>query len=161
VIVLEGLLKFPAGEKIERRFKRPVHFITSALRQLNAATNSGLALHEYLARMGQRHFHWPTPDGYPDRDEAWLGNLQPRWQFALTLAHNEIEGTHLDLDGLLTALNAHTPEEITDGLAVLLLGQPLPTTERNALLNALKGADDELPRVLVAGLIASPAFQWR
>lgn len=164
VIVLDGLLKLLVGEEgrgIEGRFKRPVHFITSALRQLNATTNSSVALHEYLARMGQRHFHWPTPDGYPDRDEAWLSNLQPRWQFALTLAHNEIEGTWIDLDGLLTSLNAHTPEEMTDQMAVLLLGQPLPTTARKALLAALKDAGDELPRVLVAGLIASPAFQWR
>jgi hypothetical protein len=118
-------------------------------------------LHEYLARLGQRHFYWPTPDGYPDRDEAWLGNLQPRWQFALALANNEIDGTRLDLAGLLTALNAHTPEEITDQLANLLLGQPLAASERTALLTALTKADDELPRVLVAGFVASPAFQWR
>lgn len=162
VIVLDGLSPSPSGRGgWGVRVKRPLHFITSALRQLSATTNSSLALHEYLARMGQRHFHWPTPDGYPDRDEAWLGNLQPRWQFALTLVNNEIDGTRLDLAGLLTTLNAHSPEEMAGQFALLLLGQSLPANERNALLAALKDAGDELPRVLVAGLLASPAFQWR
>lgn len=164
VIVLDGFPIGKEGQGVEGKiYKRPLHFITSALRQLSVTTNSSLALHEYLARMGQRHFHWPTPDGYPDRDEAWLGNLQPRWQFALALIHNEIDGTRVDLGGLLGALNAHTPEDITDQLAVLLLGQPLANTERAALLTTLKSADAqaELPHILVAGLIASPAFQWR
>ncbi|MBL8046995.1 MAG: hypothetical protein JNL09_10660, partial [Anaerolineales bacterium] len=90
-----------------------------------------------------------------------LGNLQPRWRFALELVTNEIDGTRLDLDGLLAILNARTLEEITDQLALLLLGQPLATPARTSLLTALSEADDEFPRVLVAGLIASPAFQWR
>jgi len=160
VLLLDGL----AAEPPQPVFKRPAHFIVSALRQLNAYTDSGLALHDYLARLGQTYFSWPTPDGSPDRAEAWQGNLLPRWQFALMLAQGEINGTRLSLAELLAASGARTRERIADQLAVLLLGAPLPTMTRADLLNSLQdaGADKEsLPSILTAGLIASPPFQWR
>jgi hypothetical protein len=43
----------------------------------------------------------------------------------------------------------------------LLLGAPLPTAARDDVLRALREAGDDLPKVLTAGLLASPAFQWR
>ncbi|MGQ0604792.1 MAG: DUF1800 domain-containing protein [Anaerolineales bacterium] len=162
VILLDGVT---AGIT-QPKFKRPVNFITSALRQLNAATDSGAPLHEVLTRMGQAAFTWPTPDGFPDRTEVWQSNLLPRWKFALALAQNEVEGTEINFDEVLTTAGATTPQAMTDRLAGLLLGAPLPAPERDALLAALHNAGDaniadELPRVLTAGLLASPAFQWR
>ena len=73
------------------KFKRPVNFVAAALRQLERR-DPGMALHDYLLHMGQAYFGWPTPDGYPDRDAPWTGNLLPRWQFALALARGEIPG---------------------------------------------------------------------
>jgi uncharacterized protein (DUF1800 family) len=167
VILLDGLeTAAPSpfrrgGWGMRAKFKRPVNFITSALRQLNAGTDSSQPLHDLLARMGQAHFTWPTPDGYPDRTDVWQGNLMPRWKFALSLVQGEIEGTALDFEQLLAASGATTPQAMADRLAILLLGAPLPTGERDALLTALGDASDDLPRILAAGLIASPAFQWR
>jgi uncharacterized protein (DUF1800 family) len=157
VILLDGV----AAGNLQPKFKRPVNFITSALRQLNAETDSGQPLHETLSRMGQAHFTWPTPDGFPDRTEVWQGNLMPRWKFALALAQNKISGTEINFDALLAASGATTPQAMADRLAALLLGAPLPTRERDVLLAALHDAGDDLPNVLTAGLIASPAFQWR
>jgi hypothetical protein len=161
VILLDGLAAGP----LQPLFKRPVHFIVSALRQLNAYTDGGPALHDYLARLGQTYFGWPTPDGYPDRAEAWQGNLLPRWQFALALAQNEIEGTQVDLPALTRSLGSIPPAASLDRWATLLLGAPLPVTLRDHFLSSLRTADvdpqAELPGVITAGLLASPAFQWR
>lgn len=160
VLLLDGVAvdsPSPLGRE-GRVFKRPVNFIVSALRQLNAVTDAGPPLLEMLARSGQPLFGWPTPDGYPDRAEVWQGNLLPRWQFALALAQNQVEGTEINFAELLTTT---APAALADRLAVLLLGSPLPATERDLLLAALREAGDELSHVLTAGLLASPAFQWR
>jgi hypothetical protein len=109
--------------------------------------------------MGQKHFAWPTPDGYPDRTAPWTGNLMPRWQFALALARGEIKGTTVSLPAM-----AGSPTALADQLSLLLLNRPWPFSERDRLLGALRSAgapDDSLPEILTAGLLASPAFQWR
>jgi uncharacterized protein (DUF1800 family) len=154
VILLNGL---PLAQP---KYKRPQNFIASALRQLNASVDTGgragqptYPLLDFVGRMGQLPFGWPTPDGYPDVAPRWLGNLMPRWQFALALARNEIDGVHLE-----------TLPTDADDLATLLTGAPLEPTARDQLLSNLRtaGADDEtLPQILTAGLIASPTFQWR
>jgi hypothetical protein len=112
--------------------------------------------------MGQVPFRWPTPDGYPAISRPWMGNLQPRWQFAMALARNEIEGTQVEVPKLAEHSGARTLAEVVDQLSALLLGAPLPPATRDNLLKSLKDADDtELPTLVAAGLIASPAFQWR
>ena len=157
-ILFDGLLG--AGPQIAPKFKRPVNFIVSALRQLDIETEPGLALHEYLQKMGQAYFGWPTPDGYPDRDTPWTGNLLPRWQFALALVRGEIKGAGSGLPPEATG----APATVADELARRLLGQPMPAAGRDELLKQLRAAGaqaDELPAILAAGLLASPAFQWR
>ncbi|MEK7326431.1 MAG: DUF1800 domain-containing protein, partial [Chloroflexota bacterium] len=155
VILFDGLAYAQA------KFKRPVNFVTSSLRMLNAQTEVGSSILDYLARMGQLPFAWPTPDGYPDRAAPWSGNLMPRWQFAMALARNEIKGTQVNLAELA---NADSPSTLIDHFSSLLLGAQLPPTKRDELAAALTEAgatDDDLPPVVVAGLAASPAFQWR
>jgi uncharacterized protein (DUF1800 family) len=164
-ILFDGLLG-PVSAATPK-FKRPVNFIASALRQLNAETDAGPALRDYLAQMGQAHFAWPTPDGYPDRAGPWTGNLLPRWQFALALVADEIKGTRVRLAALARqtpALAEQTPAAIADDLSRLLLGRPLPAAGRDSLLRQLQAAgtaESQLPAILLAGLLASPAFQWR
>ena len=52
-----------------------------------------------------------------------------------------------------------------DSLGELLLGVPLGPVQRDSLLAALgEGAGQDpagLPSLVTAGLLASPAFQWR
>jgi uncharacterized protein (DUF1800 family) len=163
--LLDGLSQ--AGPK----YKRPQAFVISALRLLNAETGNGgrqtrptYPLHDYLARLGQLPFGWPTPDGYPDEAARWTGNLIPRWQFALALARNDIDGTSIDLPGLLESAQAGDPTRAADQLGVLLIGAPLDPGQRDSLLASLaaEGADEQsLPQIITAGLVASPAFQWR
>ncbi len=158
VILLDGL---PLAQP---KYKRPNQFIASALRALNAETDGGDAVQEYLLRLGHVPFNWPTPDGYPDRAQAWQGNLLPRWQFAFALAQNEMKGTQIELQKMMDTVGAKTPEKSADQIASLLLGSSLETSARDELLAALHsaGADEaESLRIFTAGILASPVFQWK
>jgi hypothetical protein len=158
-LLLEGLAHR------QPKFKRPIQFVVSALRLLEAEIDGGPVLQDHLLRMGQSPFAWPTPDGYPDLAEAWMGNLAPRWNFALALVQNEIPGARLNLPALLERESAFSLESALDILCARLLGAPLPLDRRKALLGAFleAGPADELQlaQAAAAGLVASPAFQWR
>ncbi len=158
VILLDGLaLSVP-------KYKRPVNFVASSLRMLNADTDSGPAVQDYLLRMGQVAFNWPTPDGYPDRNNAWQGNLMPRWQFAFALLRGELENTSINLQELQDISGAKNLPETVDTLGSLLLGAALNPALRDELIASVRSAgarEEETLAVLTGGILASPAFQWR
>jgi uncharacterized protein (DUF1800 family) len=156
-LLLDGL------SYIEPKYKRPARFVVSALRLLEAHTDGAKPVQDFLTRMGQAYFSWPTPDGYPDLATAWQGNLLPRWQFALALAAGEIQGTHIDLHQLSFAAPTADPPMLCDRLALALIGRPLPVQQRDALLDSLAEAgagDTDWAPALVAGLLASPSYHW-
>ncbi len=140
-------------------FKRPAHFLGSALRALHADTDGGRPVLDALERMGQLPFAWPTPDGYPRHDAAWQNNLLPRWQFALALADNTLGNTRIDWPALERWLAAPSPASQFDALATLLLGAPLDAPVRDSLLHAL--GDSPSLQIQSAALIAAPQFQWQ
>ncbi len=157
VILLDGL---PLAQP---KYKRPVNFLLSALRMLNVETD-GIALHEYLVRMGQLYFNWPTPDGYPDYSDAWQGNLMPRWQFAFALIRNELNDTKHNLQNLLDVSSTGILQDDIDSITSLLLGNPLERFARNEIIDSVRAAgatEEETRQIIAASIIASPAFQWR
>ncbi len=125
------------------RFKRPFHFVVSALRGLAAQTQGKRGLRAYLDRMGQASFQYPTPDGYPEEAEPWHGTLLWRWNFALELAKGK-------------AADARAALDVEDREAAFrhLIGRRPAEAERRALLEA---ADS---REALALVLAGPAFQW-
>ncbi len=157
VILLDGL---PLAQP---KYKRPVNFLLSALRMLKVETD-GIALHDYLVRMGQLYFNWPTPDGYPDYSEAWQGNLMPRWQFAFALIRDELDDTKHNLTALLDVSSTGILQDDIDSITSLLLGAPLERFARNEIIDSVRAAgatDEETRQIIAASIIASPAFQWR
>ncbi|MFP6615944.1 MAG: DUF1800 domain-containing protein [Candidatus Hydrogenedentota bacterium] len=84
----------------DQKIKRPIRFVASALRATGATTNGGSELLEYVVRMGQSPFSYPTPDGYPDEAEPWMGTLMWRWHFGVALKRNSIPGTSVDWEKL-------------------------------------------------------------
>jgi uncharacterized protein (DUF1800 family) len=157
VILLDGLAL------AQPKYKRPVNFLLSAMRALNVETD-GAAFADALTRMGQLYFNHPTPDGYPDFSEAWQGNLMPRWQFAFELIRNEIKNTKHNLQNLLDVSSTGMLQDDVDSIASLLLGSPLERFARDGLIDSVRAAgstDEEIRPIIAAGIIASPAFQWR
>ncbi|NOT05916.1 MAG: DUF1800 family protein [Anaerolineales bacterium] len=157
VILLDGLTL------AQPKYKRPVNFLLSALRMLNVETD-GIALHDYLVRMGQLYFNWPTPDGYPDYSEAWQGNLMPRWQFAFALIRDELKNTKHNLNALLDVSSTGILQDDVDAITSLLLGAPLERLTRDGIIDSVRAAgatEEETRQIIAASIIASPAFQWR
>ncbi len=126
------------------KFKRPFHFIVSALRATNAETDADRGVISYLERMGHVPFRFPTPDGYPARAQHWHATLLWRWKFALALAHNRIKGTRIERDGLPRLLGGDA------ALMATLLNRQPQADESDAFLKSGDG---------LALLLASPAFQ--
>jgi uncharacterized protein (DUF1800 family) len=162
VVLLDGLAAWPGP--LPPKFKRPIEFVTSAMRQLPVETDGGQSVQMEVETMGQADYEWPTPDGPPDIAEAWLRNLLPRWRFAAKLAHNEYQGTRWQWSPTLLNELEH-PAALLDHLSHLLLGSALDTASHRTMLAALTpGQRDDLSQaapMLAAGILASPLFQWR
>ncbi|HEX4143285.1 MAG TPA: DUF1800 domain-containing protein [Pirellulales bacterium] len=143
----------------DRSIKRPFRFAISAMRALGVRT-SGRELAAHLQAMGQRPFAWAMPDGYPTQSDVWASNLTPRWRFAISLAHGDIEETHIDYSSLERLLSRSDPAAVCQQLAQSLLGTALPA-ETLASLMVLAEPDRRaaLPQWL-ALMLMSPEFQW-
>lgn len=126
------------------KFKRPFNYIVSALRATGASTDAGLAIIDYLQRMGHAPFNYPTPDGYPEPAAPWLGTLLWRWNFALAISENKIKGTTIDFATLQNNAGGDA------GLRAHLLGRTATAEEAQAYHNSGAG---------LALMLSSPAFQ--
>jgi hypothetical protein len=88
----------------------------------------------------------------------------PRWQFAFELIRNEIMGTKHNLKALMDVSSSDSLSGDVDAVAALLLGAPLAPITRDGLIDSILSAgasEEETLQIVTAGLIASPAFQWR
>jgi uncharacterized protein (DUF1800 family) len=147
----------------QRKLKRPLDYVISALRALNADTNGRGAL-AHLRRMGQVPYEWAMPNGYPDHAEAWLPSLLGRWNFAVALVSNRIAGTRVSLSALLQSARAETPDEQLSVLERAILGGPLGGPDAGVLDAVFAGAPEDTTagvQQAAALLLMSPAFQWR
>lgn len=78
------------------KYKRPFHLIASILRAVPFHHAQVDALSDQLAFLGHDPFRWPTPDGYPDRLEAWASGEQGRWAVVHALFANQVPGVSFD-----------------------------------------------------------------
>jgi len=146
-------------------FKRPFHYIVSALRVMNAnVTSLNTVRGTYLSGTGHTPFAWGTPDGYPHEFEYWGGLPLPRWNFAFQLANNSVSGAAVDTTALLAG--ATTAVQIADRIDVLLFAGEMPAVDKAALITYLRPSGTAtVPsstqiRDAFGLALASPAFQW-
>ena len=129
---------------------------------MGADTTAGPRLIDYLVRMGHAPFSFPTPDGYPDEATPWLGTMLWRWNFAVALAGNRIQGTHVDLPQLGQALGAKDGEAAVETFMRYLLGRQPTVAESTAIFKYLgqsEAGPGERRTEAVGLLLASPGFQ--
>ncbi len=127
------------------KLKRPFHYVASCLRATAATSDGGAAVADYLGRLGQLPFQFPTPDGQPDHAEAWTGTLLWRWRFAGAFARGALAGTHVDGEALRQRFGSVL------ATATHLFARRPDAREQGAL--TLAGAD------ALALALAAPAFQ--
>lgn len=142
-------------------FKRPFHYVASALRVLNAnVTRWDTVRNTYLGGTGHAPFAWGPPNGYPQSFEYWGGLPLPRWNYAFNLPTNGVSGASVDL-GLLFA-GATTAVQIADRIDTLLFAGEMPEADKTAVTAYLLPDPAPVARLRDAvGLaLASPGFQW-
>lgn len=141
------------------KFKRPFHFLVSAIRATNArVTNVTNYATRQLGVVGQPLFSWETPDGYPDTVEYWAGNILPRWNFGTTIATAASGELVVDVDAYV---QAGTAEGVTAAIGRAMFGGEMPASLRDALVAYLRPAPTNQTRVreALALAIASSQFQ--
>jgi uncharacterized protein (DUF1800 family) len=161
----------------DRKTRRPVEYLFGAIRVLEATLSGNNYLRtvgEQLNTLGQLHYFWPTPDGYPDTADYWTNTsaLLTRFNIGYALAENTLSpGIRVDVAALVGA--ADTPGAIVDRLASRLLRRPLADADRALLVGLATGprgmahrplaAADIVPRArdVIGTLLASPYFQYR
>jgi uncharacterized protein (DUF1800 family) len=136
--------EFRAADGRGGKFKRPFHFVVSALRATNAETDASRPLVDYLVRLGHAPFRYATPDGYPEEASHWQSSLLWRWNFATALTENRIKGTSIEAEVLRARLGGD------EALMATVLGRKPAELERSAYRESGAG---------LALLLASPAFQ--
>ncbi len=117
------------------KFKTPFRFVVSALRAVGADTHAHAELIEYLVRMGQGIFQFPTPDGYPDKTSPWLGTLLWRWNLGFALAANQVPSVSVPLPKLLAALGCGAQTD----------NPPLPVLRERAGVRVPTRVAEDLP----------------
>ena len=163
-LLLDGLLPhLEAHGSLPPKLKRPADFVVSALRVTAAETDGGRAIQSDLSAMGHVPYRWPTPDGPPDLATPWLGGLQARWSFAVSVVGGDRRGTNVDTAALARDADANDPATLVERLSTLVHGTPLPPTTRDAIVAALPSdaGEGEAAAITLAALLAAPAFQWR
>ena len=89
------------------KVKKPLEFVASSLRAVDAETDAAPPLLRYLARMGEPLFLAQPPTGYPDAGPSWISPdaLLTRMNFILDLTANRIPGTRVkhEVDPLVLA----------------------------------------------------------
>jgi uncharacterized protein (DUF1800 family) len=140
------------------KFKRPFHYMVSALRSSKMTITNTANLNGQMTILGQPLYFWETPDGYPDLFEYWSGNLMPRWQVASTLSTLRTGTIILDTAPYL----AGTQAAAIDMVNTNFFGGEMDASTRSSLLTYLNGGtfNDTRVREVISLAIASETFQW-
>lgn len=147
--VLRTILEAPeffAEEFYQSKVKKPLEYVASALRLMEAETKVTPQLTRYLGRMGEPLFLAQPPTGFPDSGSSWISAdmLLTRMNFAADLVANRINGARVHRQASADALS----------LARLVAPGALSPATRAALAET-SGTDG------VALLLAAPEFQRR
>ncbi|MFO1418968.1 MAG: DUF1800 domain-containing protein [Methylotetracoccus sp.] len=167
-IVLKAEFQRAWGGKL----KDPFRATTAMLRALKAEWKYTDTFGRSFDAMGMPLLGRPTPDGYPDRKESWLGSTSMlyRWRICNALIERKIPSTTIDLNAQMPP-GLNTANAIVDFWIKRLLGRDLhPRENREAVVTVLaQGANPDLPMTAeqigerlpgtVAVILMSPDFQ--
>ena len=132
------------------KVKTPFEVVASALRAMNAQPDTTPRTAQLVARLGQPIFGRQTPDGWPDRADAWMntGAILNRINFGLALAAGRVPGASLATWPYASSLRGESRTAQVDGVIKAMLGgQSSPETRsilmsgENPLVGKLATAD--------------------
>src|SRR5213082_438164 len=82
---------------VRAKVKTPLEFVVSAARATAADPDTTPRLAQMVARLGEPLYLHVAPDGYPEKEDAWVnsGALLDRMNAAVALAAGRLPGVHL------------------------------------------------------------------
>ena len=132
------------------KVKTPFEVVASALRAMNASPDTTARTAQLVARLGQPIFGRQTPDGWPDRADAWMntGAILNRINFGLAVAAGRVPGASVGNWPYAASLRDVDRPAQVDGVIKAILGGQSSTETRsillsgeNPLVGTLKDAD--------------------
>jgi uncharacterized protein (DUF1800 family) len=118
------------------KVKTPFEVVASGLRALDARPDTTPRLAGLVALLGQPEFGRQTPDGWPDRADAWMntGAILNRINFGLLLASGRIPGAPFSNWPYADSLRRSPHEQQVDGVIRAILGGDVSQVTRDVLL---------------------------
>src|SRR6266480_2823318 len=151
---------FWAAANVRAKVKTPLEFVVSAARAVAAEPDTSPRLAQVVARLGEPLYLHVAPDGYPEREAAWVnsGALLDRMNAAVALASGRLPGVTVVLDSIVSAGD---PDQLIGVVNVKILSGTMSENTKQVLRRELTGIGDPAQaRALAVGLaIGGPEFQ--
>ena len=152
---------FWAAPNVRAKIKTPLEFVVSAARALGADPDPTPRLAQVVARLGEPLYLHVAPDGYPEREAAWVnsGALLDRMNVAVALAAGRLPGVAVSIDAIVPA--TADPAQLIAAVNAQLLGGTMSENTKAVIGHQLSDISDPLQaRALAIGLaIGGPEFQ--
>jgi len=152
---------FWAPQNIRAKVKTPLEFVVSAVRAVGGDPDTTPRLAQVVARLGQPLYRHVAPDGYPEREEAWVnsGALLDRMNVAVALAAGRLPGVTVALEAVAPA--TADAEQLIAAVNDGVLGGAMSDNTRRVIRDELAAAPDPVAaRALAVGLtLGGPEFQ--
>ena len=118
------------------KVKTPFQLVASALRAVDAQPDTTPRTAQIVARLGQPIFGRQTPDGWPDRGDAWMntGAILNRINFGLSVAAGQVPGAQIRNSPELVALRDQPRAAQVDGVVKSILGGQVSSVTRDVLM---------------------------
>jgi uncharacterized protein (DUF1800 family) len=119
------------------KVKTPFQVVASALRSVRAEPDATPRAAQSVTQLGQPIFGRQTPDGWPDRADAWMntGAILGRINFGQMLAAGRVPGIVMGRMPELDSLRSAPREAQVDGVVRLLFGGQVSPDTRQILLS--------------------------
>jgi uncharacterized protein (DUF1800 family) len=153
------------------KVKTPFELVASAMRAMNARPDTTPRTAQTVAQLGQPIFGRQTPDGWPDRGDAWMnsGAILNRVNFGLRVAAGQMPGGRVQDWPPAAGLRAQPLEAQVNGVIEQLFGGDVSSETRrvlssgeNPVLNGANKSPQLSGLASILGLaLGSPDFQNR
>jgi hypothetical protein len=129
--------EFFSRDAYRAKVKTPFELVASALRAVNAQPDTTPRSAQIVARLGQPIFGRQTPDGWPDKGDAWMntGAILNRINFGLSVAAGQVPGAKLTNLPDFDALRTEPRDRQVDAVIKSMLGGQVSNVTRNVLMS--------------------------
>jgi len=119
------------------KVKTPFELVASALRAVNAEPDTTPRTAQLVARLGQPIFGRQTPDGWPDRGDAWMntGAILNRINFGLSVAAGQLPTAKLNNWPQFDSVRALSRSQQVDAVVKSMLGGQVSVETREVLMS--------------------------